>query len=136
MAYGPEGQYTRHVDYYDRDSRFFGNDVTKFGGQRVMTALLYLTHCTGGETVFRKGITNAVGAASCQEGCGPALLSAREIPACLKRCEQHAYESGRAARLRLPAAFQTTKMKKMLFDADSPALRLVLVVFWGPACSA
>ena len=143
MAYGPEGQYTRHVDYYDRDSRFFGNDVTKFGGQRVMTALLYLTHCTGGETVFRKGITNAVGAASCQEGCGPALLSAGDIPVCLKRCEQHACESGCAVGLRFPAACQGFQRCRLLhihlrFAVAGPACAALLVpnVFYGPACVA
>jgi hypothetical protein len=69
MAYGPSEKYVSHVDYYDRDSRFFGNDVTKFGGQRIMTALLYLTSCKGGETVFRKGPTNDVGKASCRGKC-------------------------------------------------------------------
>ena len=76
MAYGPNEKYVSHVDFYDRDSRFFGNDVTKFGGQRIMTALLYLTTCDGGETVFRKGPVNDVGAASCAKKCAltPAAL--------------------------------------------------------------
>lgn len=66
MQYGPSEKYTRHVDYYDRDERFFGNDVEKFGGQRVKTALVYLTHAEGGETVFPKSmINNTVGMNSC-----------------------------------------------------------------------
>jgi hypothetical protein len=66
MKYGPSERYVSHVDYYDRDSRFFGNDVTKFGGQRIMTALLYLTTCKGGETVFKKALkNNTVGLNSC-----------------------------------------------------------------------
>jgi hypothetical protein len=69
MMYGPSEQYTRHVDYYDRDSRFFGNDLIKFGGQRIMTALLYLTTCEGGETVFRKAANNTVGMESCAKRC-------------------------------------------------------------------
>jgi hypothetical protein len=74
MKYGPSEQYTRHVDYYDRDSRFFGNDLTKFGGQRIMTALLYLTSCEGGETVFRKGSNNTVGMHSCARKCARQLV--------------------------------------------------------------
>ena len=31
MKYGPSEEYKSHVDFYDRDTRFFGNDVTKFG---------------------------------------------------------------------------------------------------------
>jgi hypothetical protein len=67
MKYGPSERYVSHVDYYDSDdSRFFGDDVTKFGGQRVMTALLYLTTCKGGETVFKNALkNNTVGLNSC-----------------------------------------------------------------------
>lgn len=66
MQYGPSEKYTRHVDFYDRDERFFGNDVEKFGGQRIKTALMYLTSAEGGETVFPKSfMNNSVGLSSC-----------------------------------------------------------------------
>jgi hypothetical protein len=70
MQYGPSEKYTRHVDFYDRDERFFGNDVEKFGGQRIKTALLYLTDAEGGETVFPKSlVNNTAGVASCAGRC-------------------------------------------------------------------
>eukprot|EP00892_Ulva_mutabilis_P001984 jgi/Ulvmu1/11787/UM008_0202.1 len=82
MQYGPSEEYTRHVDYYNRDERFFGNDIEKFGGQRIKTALLYLTTAGGGETVFPKAIKyNDVGEASCAGKCGP----------CLVTCHTHFY---------------------------------------------
>lgn len=72
MQYGPSEEYTRHVDYYNRDERFFGNDLDKFGGQRIKTALLYLTTASGGETVFPKAIKfNSVGENSCATKCAP-----------------------------------------------------------------
>lgn len=88
MKYGPHEQYTRHVDFYDRDSRFFGNDVTKFGGQRVMTALLYLTTCGGGETVFRKAKNSTVGLESCAKRCAQTQTPhAHPNPGCPLRSE-------------------------------------------------
>lgn len=70
MKYGPSEGYARHVDYYTEEERFFGNDVEKFGGHRIKTALLYLTSATGGETVFPKALKpNAVGKASCAKRC-------------------------------------------------------------------
>ena len=44
------------------------------GGQRIMTALLYLTTCEGGETVFRKAHANAVGISSCIKKCVIVIL--------------------------------------------------------------
>ena len=43
--------------------------IVRPGGQRIMTALLYLTTCEGGETVFRKAHANAVGNSSCIKKC-------------------------------------------------------------------
>lgn len=72
MQYMPEGQYTGHVDYYNNEERYFGHSVTNFGGQRIATALLYLTTPEGGETVFRKSLrNNHVGEKSCAGKCAP-----------------------------------------------------------------
>lgn len=73
MKYGENEQYVRHVDYYNREERFFGHDLDKFGGQRIKTALLYLTTAEeGGETVFHKAAKeNSVGKNSCAGKCGP-----------------------------------------------------------------
>lgn len=73
MKYGENEQYVRHVDYYNREERFFGHDLEKFGGQRIKTALLYLTTAEeGGETVFHKAVKeNSVGKNSCAGKCGP-----------------------------------------------------------------
>ena len=40
MKYGPSEEYKSHVDFYDRDTRFFGNDVTKFGAHRKLLKVL------------------------------------------------------------------------------------------------
>lgn len=74
MKYGENEQYVRHVDYYNREERFFGHDLDKFGGQRIKTALLYLTTAEqGGETVFHKAAkNNSVGLNSCAGKCDPA----------------------------------------------------------------
>ena len=70
MKYGPNEKYTSHVDYYERDTRFFGNDVLRYGGQRIMTALVYLTTCEGGETVFKRATQpNRIGLDSCAQAC-------------------------------------------------------------------
>ena len=75
MRYGRSEHIAIHVDYSsgqqgDVDAHFFGRDVDTFGGQRVKTALLYLTSCeAGGETVFWKAANNSVGVASCQGKC-------------------------------------------------------------------
>lgn len=106
MKYGPSEEYTRHVDFYNRDERFFGNDIEKFGGQRIKTALLYLTSATGGETVFPKALKpNAVGEASCAGKCAPcgAPLHRRchvgvmpidwaDVPSGRYRCHARAHE--------------------------------------------
>jgi prolyl 4-hydroxylase len=67
MKYELGEQYSPHVDYYDRpNERFFGYDAELFGGQRIKTALMYLTSATGGETVFRNAAkNNTVGEKSC-----------------------------------------------------------------------
>lgn len=73
MQYGENEQYVRHVDYYNREERFFGHDLEKFGGQRIKTALLYLTTAKeGGETVFHNSVkNNTVGVNSCTGKCVP-----------------------------------------------------------------
>ena len=46
MKYGPSEEYKSHVDFYDRDTRFFGNDVTKFGAHRKLLKVCYIVLCT------------------------------------------------------------------------------------------
>lgn len=98
MQYGPSEEYTRHVDYYNRDERFFGNNIEKFGGQRIKTALLYLTEATGGETVFPKALKeNDVGKASCAKKCAPvSLITSGRVPALRSECSGQGLPDRRA----------------------------------------
>ena len=84
MKYGENEQYVRHVDYYNREERFFGHDLEKFGGQRIKTALLYLTTAEkGGETVFHNAAkNNSVGLNSCAKKCAFALRVRNDVRTC------------------------------------------------------